>query len=168
MHISNGKRRIKLHRRAIWLSLGLSYILKTSRCELSTMFLLRTLEFNSIVCVHKNCLCIFFIVPFCLSLKWHGAKLSPTSEFPNMIGQQNLWLLTLHLHILDYCKLSYYSWHAQLKMSVYLNVDIYRVNFNPVMLCVEAIAFLQMVSASPKAHAHTTTASFNDIYCGHI
>lgn len=156
MHISNGKRRIKLHLLAIWLSLGLSYTSKTYRCELSTWFLLRTFEFNSIVCVFtKIAFVFFFIVSFCLFPKQHGAKLSPTLEFPNIMGPQNLWLLTSHLHILDYCQLNYYSWQAQLKMSVYLNVDIYRVNFNSVMRCVEAIAFLQMVSASPKAHTHT-------------
>lgn len=95
------------------------------------------------------------IVSFCLSLKQQGAKLSPTSEFPNLMGPQNLWLPPSHLHTLDYCKLSYCSWHAPLKMSVYRNADIYRVNFNSAMLCVEAIAFLRMVSGSHKAHAHT-------------
>lgn len=94
VHISNGKRRIKLHLRAIWLSLGLCYTSKTYRCELSTFFLLRTLQFNSIVCVHKNCFYIFFIVSFYLSLKQHGTKLCPISEFPNIMGLQNLWLLT--------------------------------------------------------------------------
>lgn len=118
VHISNAKRGIQLPLLAVWLSLGLSYTSKSSRWELSTWFLLRTLEFNSIVCVHKNCFCIFFIVSFCLSLKQHGAKLNPTSEFPNIMGLKNLWLLTSHLHILDYCKLSYYSWQAQLNLCI--------------------------------------------------